>query len=955
MALINTSLPNLIQGVSQQPDALRYDGQCEEQENALSSVVDGLTKRPNTRHVARLLQSAIAANSFIHFVDRDDNEKYVVIHDGTKMYAWNIITGVEATINDASGGYTPAASDYAFSTTPREDLKALNVGDSTLLLNNKKIVLADSEKTTNYDLAKALFFVKQGDYEKTYDIEINIPAHKTITLTENRVATTGTINFADFDIFTTINADDRISGSTTTTTASNVSVTDPEQVQSITVSNPRGVPLSSTNPIRIFWRGKATGDPNYRWIELTNGFDVTYDDATQEILSIQANANNESYLPYASEEGETFDEVGLVATDSDGYSTGTSLFRSLKTGSAQTSGSEADTAAIALKLALGGAARNTLKDTYGADETNGDFTFSQLKSDGTAYTFSSDIARSHVFFLSNTAGNKFSTNVSDGLSGEGLGLVYREVPSITDLPLQSENGYSIKVVGDADLNQDDYYVDFQTNDGQPFGRGSWVERAGFNVSKGLDNSTMPHRLINTGLNTFTIESIDYNDRVAGDEDTNPHPSFVNNRITNLFIYKNRLGFLSNENVSLSGSGDLFNFYRDTVTALLDDGRIDVNAASGRVVDLASAVGFQENLVLFGERGQFVLKGGDILTPKTVSITPITNFDTEIAIDPIALGSYIYFPFTRGGFSGLREFTVNATSDTYDSVEVTNHVPSYIPKNITQMEGTSSEDMLVLVSADEPSSAYVYKYFWNGNQKVLSAWSKFTLTGDIRGIHFVESTLYVVLVHNGETQLLEMPLESGLKDAAGYTTYLDQRVSDTVLNGNDTITLPYTPDAGDTIEVYTKDGLKLQSSFSGSTVTLAQPVSEDTDVWVGYPYTMKYTFSEQLFKASAGNSKSPSAASKLMVRNGAVFFDDTAYFQVKVTPKARQTYTNTFTPDVVGSTTIGELSLDSGFYRFPVFTKAADTTITIENDSALPSNFQSAEFESFVHSRSNRYG
>ena len=44
MPLINTSLPNLIQGVSQQPDAVRYDGQCEAQENALSSVVDGLQK-----------------------------------------------------------------------------------------------------------------------------------------------------------------------------------------------------------------------------------------------------------------------------------------------------------------------------------------------------------------------------------------------------------------------------------------------------------------------------------------------------------------------------------------------------------------------------------------------------------------------------------------------------------------------------------------------------------------------------------------------------------------------------------------------------------------------------------------------------------------------------------------------------------------------------------------------
>ena len=104
MPLINTSVPNLIQGVSQQPDATRFDGQCEEQENALSSVAEGLKKRPNTRHVARLLQEAIDANSFVHFINRSESEKYVVIHDGTCLKALNINTGNEATINGSTGG-----------------------------------------------------------------------------------------------------------------------------------------------------------------------------------------------------------------------------------------------------------------------------------------------------------------------------------------------------------------------------------------------------------------------------------------------------------------------------------------------------------------------------------------------------------------------------------------------------------------------------------------------------------------------------------------------------------------------------------------------------------------------------------------------------------------------------------------------------------------------------------
>jgi hypothetical protein len=187
-------------------------------------------------------------------------------------------------------------------------------------------------------------------------------------------------------------------------------------------------------------------------------------------------------------------------------------------------------------------------------------------------------------------------------------------------------------------------------------------------------------------------------------------------------------------------------------------------------------------------------------------------------------------------------------------------------------------------------------------------------------------------------------------------HLDMAVNTIFIAGQDYITLPYFPESVEKIQVYTVDGLSLNvSSVSGNVVYLASPATQNTEVTVGIPYTMKYTFSEQLFKAKAGNGKSPSNAAKMMIRNGSLYYDKSAYFKVKVTPKFRDTYENVFTPNVIGSSVLGQLSLDSGFYRFPVFTKPQDTTITIENESALPSTFQSAEFESFVHSRSNRYG
>ena len=55
MSLVSSTIPNLINGVSQQPPEIRLPSQCEVQENGISSVVNGLEKRPGTEHVKKLL------------------------------------------------------------------------------------------------------------------------------------------------------------------------------------------------------------------------------------------------------------------------------------------------------------------------------------------------------------------------------------------------------------------------------------------------------------------------------------------------------------------------------------------------------------------------------------------------------------------------------------------------------------------------------------------------------------------------------------------------------------------------------------------------------------------------------------------------------------------------------------------------------------------------------------
>jgi hypothetical protein len=932
MALINTSVPNLIQGVSQQPDATRFDGQCEEQENALSSVAEGLKKRPNTRHVARLLQTAIDEDSFVHFINRDDNEKYVVIHTGSGMEAWNIVTGVKCSMNGSTSPLTPPT--YLQTSTPRESLKALTVADNTFIVNKEVSVSLSQTKTPALE-KKGFVYIAQGDYEKKYSLTLggNIEG--------DTASTTATFEVIVEDYYYA-NGWERFR-------VADVNI----------VAEGEGYPAGSPTTLDLTFNwgtlGNTAAKVSYNNIVQMPRIDITFTDdntgngtkkvATASVVTSGAFGQHDTEVTGGSFANNYNAEI-IAAVQGDVLTGSSYVFET--TGSRNTVAADADTTNIATSLfddSYATANFGTVPLTGAA----GNAIFTAANPSLTATKEGNTIIIDH-----NEIEGDFTLTTEDGLGGSGIKAVYKRIDALSDLPIKAPNNFVVEVVGDADLDQDNYWVKFTTNSGSSFGEGAWEETVAPNISEGFDANSMPMTIRSTDLNTLEVVALDYKKREAGDEDTNPNPSFIGQSINDIIFFKNRLGFITDDSVVFSEAGEFFNFYRTTVSSLLDSGPIDITVSSTKVTKLKSATIFQENLMLFSDSVQFVMKGGDLFTPKTVSVSPTTNFSLDDSVAPTPLGSYVYFPFTRGSYTGLRELALSANTETYDAVEVTEHVPAYIPSNIIAMAGTTSEDVIALLSANEKGSLYIYNYFWNNNQKVLSAWSKFTFTGEIRGIEFIDSSLFLIITNNDETNLVEMPLESGLTDASGYVTHLDNRVSATVTNGSSTITLPYTPE-DNSVEVYTTDGLKLNCTNSGATVTLAQAVSSDTDVWVGIPYTMKYTFSEQLFKAKAGNGKSPSNAAKMLIRNGSLYYDKSAYFKVKVTPKYRDTYENVFTPDVVGSSVLGSLSLDSGFYRFPVFTKPQDTTITIENESALPSTFQSAEFESFVHSRSNRYG
>ena len=141
MPLITRSIPNLIGGVSQQPEILRLENQATEQVNDFSGVVEGLKKRPPTAHVSKISSSTLT-NAFIHTINRDANERYiVVISDG-------FITVYTVSGTSKNVVMQTNASNYLTSSNPRGEFKALTVNDYTYILNTSKTVAMDSSTTS---------------------------------------------------------------------------------------------------------------------------------------------------------------------------------------------------------------------------------------------------------------------------------------------------------------------------------------------------------------------------------------------------------------------------------------------------------------------------------------------------------------------------------------------------------------------------------------------------------------------------------------------------------------------------------------------------------------------------------------------------------------------------------------------------------------------------------------
>lgn len=673
MALVTYSIPNLINGISQQAPALRRKTQAALMDNGWASVVDGLQKRPPIENVAKVLTSTDYSESHVHAINRDVSERYIAVFGPTEITVFGV-DGTEYTVATPDGlGYLP--------TSPSTEMRCVTFDDFTFVVNTQQ-TMAMSGVTPTAPAPQGFFEIRAANYEMDYT----------------------------------------------------VTITDADGVYSVTLTTGGGPPYNTTD--QIAW-------------DLANSDSL----ATVDV---------------------DFESPARVAT---------------------VNGSAPATAA----------ADDDLEDLLDLEAVD-------------SYTITRDGNTVHII---NNAGNDFQIDVTDGNADVAILASKDSVEFFTDLPTRAVHDVSIEVSSTPE-GGDAYWVKFERPEAASgIGEGRWIESVDPTIDNSFDASTMPHVLVrrfDDGVGTitgtpnaayFSFEEWTWSDRLAGDLNSNPNPSLIGAKARDIFFFRDRLGILTSSDIVLSESGFYENFFRTTVTVLVDSDVLDLAISDNQAAELYWAVPDEQDLILFSDQTQYVLESSGPLTPGSASVRATTRYEANRRARPQLVGDRVIFGQQNGSYVGLREYRLDPNTQKRTAEEITGHVDQYIDGNLKDMTASAQQRALVVATS---GSRYVYLYQWfdQGEQRLQAAWSRWDLgLGDfLLGLRFIDTTLYFVSQRSDGVYLEKIETDPGRQDDnSGIVFHLDRRVGigDVVRvydSGTDTttITLPYPCDEGPAVVV-----------------------------------------------------------------------------------------------------------------------------------------------------------
>ena len=776
MPLISSSIPNLINGVSQQPPALRLASQAEAVVNCLPSPVEGLKKRPPLHHVAKLFNgSAGSKRPFIQLVERDGGISYIIIiQDG----AIKVVDLPSGTLFTPTGN----ATDFNYldvAGVPSERFRIASIADYTFIVNReKKVQMSDALSPvwgTTTSEPSSMIFIKAANYDTEYSVTLGgvTKTYRTDPAGGHDLEGTFSQSANSSTVSVSINSHGLIAG---------------DKLQ-ISFKDPASEAVAGTYTVT----GVGSG-----------GNDFTYTAASQNNSSVNSGnctvttMKKLSTIDIADKLADQLDTISGYSVNNDDY-----IIKIIKNDLADYDVSSKDTGS--------GDGTKTIKTIV--DDLN-DLPVKAyegfiVKVQGSQASEYDDY---YVRFTLNKANQTIGT-YGDGVWKETVapGIKYRfdetTMPHVLIRNVATDGTVSFQFQRYLSEQSNGTYVQS--------GTAVTVSKTAHGLSNGEELFILPTSgsgvpittkitVTSTSVNTFSYTATNsgsfsgnvsygytWSGRIAGDEKTALEPSFVGTYIENLNFFRNRLVLLADESAILSAAGaDYGRFFPETVQTLIDSDPVDLSCGGTSINLLVSSVAFANTLLLFSRHSQFRLDSGtnvgSAISPKTAGIAQMTNFEMDTSVDPIAVGRNTYFPIPKGNFSGVREFFLPDSSGSVPlSEDVTASIPRFIPSNLCSFTSCVAEDAMVVISKDQPRRIYLYKFFFEEDTKLQSAWSYWEAEGSksILGAGIKGSDLFAIVEYSDAVYLEKVSLRPEQVDpGTEIEILLDRKTTEPVSDG-----------------------------------------------------------------------------------------------------------------------------------------------------------------------------
>ena len=560
---------------------------------------------------------------------------------------------------------------------------------------------------------------------------------------------------------------------------------------------------------------------------------------------------------------------------------------------------------------------------------------------------------------------------------------------IDQVPLQTKHNL-VFFIRNSFIDADDYYVQFKA-DNEIDGTGTYVETTKPGIDNAFLGDTMPHALLrlsetrrdadNDIIVTFLVASFKWAKRTAGDDNTNPRPSFAPEEgdtfgrpINQLAFFRNRFITLNDENVVCSVAGDFFNFWSKTAQTVSPSDPIDLQVSNNFPAVLYGAQATTAGLVLFSENAQFMLgTENDVLEPRTARTTLLSTYNYNRNSNTVSLGTTVGFVSGIGRYTRFYEMANISRDQEPEVVEQTKVVERLVPNDYNYI-GISKDNQLVAMAKRESNEVWMFRYFNTGERRAQSSWVRWLLPGELTTHALINDSYFTVLrkddrtfLMRGDVRALQTTIMLDDENGEDYRTFIDYAVAVTdytevkqtnskgeerlqkIVFDPDDVGFPIFDDMLDKIYTVVYDptdeqGYIVRPTYQDGQIQIATNIPNQK-IFIGYVFDMHIDLPKFYVKKEGQGAVQSWDTANLIIQRVKLNFGRIGYYETTLKRLGRPDYTQIYEAKPMDMYDANELGYQPDYEQTtPIYQRNTTFRMIISSEHPSPAVLYSATWE-----------